>query len=287
MKIMIRKMTFLFLFFAATNLLDSEIATAQTAPTPKAPPEKVFPHGIDFVWNKVIEVVTEKGLSEHPHGKMAANKDAGTITTPSFRYFKIFSAKPVVENHYRDTYTITVSMEQITKEKLAKAKADEAAFLAEEAKTKREEAKDKTGDEAKTLLDEAKESEEGAKKASQEAKQLAEEAKVAAAKPKVTKVHIQRKFEIHDDTKRVWTDADPEKHKVGMTEEMLLRAIEAKIASSSPTAEPTKIENIVKPNLNLTPPVIQEEPKPAPPAPPAGQPAAAAPAPAGAAPAAK
>ncbi|HEY5600004.1 MAG TPA: hypothetical protein VIK48_04875, partial [Candidatus Manganitrophaceae bacterium] len=50
-----------------------------------------------------------KGLAVHPHGKMVLDKEAGKITTPTFRYFKIYSAKPVKEIDYRDTYTILVS----------------------------------------------------------------------------------------------------------------------------------------------------------------------------------
>lgn len=80
-----------------------------TAKSPKPVAEKIFSGDFEAVWGKVIEVLTEKGLSEHPHGKMSADKDSGKITTPVFRYFKIFSAKPVKEVDYRDSYTITVS----------------------------------------------------------------------------------------------------------------------------------------------------------------------------------
>jgi hypothetical protein len=289
--------TFLF-FIMAASLTPLQTSHAQEAAKPAEPPkavpkgpaEKTFPLDFDPVWNKVVEVLTEKGLSEHPHGKMNASKETGKITTPSFRYFKIFSAKPVVENHYRDTYTITISQEAAVKEKAAKAKDGEAKFSAEEAKTKAEEAKTKTGDEAKALLEEAKTAAEDAKKAEAEAKKLFEEAKVAATKPKATKLSIDRKFEIHDDVNRRWVDADPNKDKVGMSAEFLLNTIEGKLASATP-GENVKLESIVKPNLNLTPPVIVEgdgkgpavAAAPAPAAPPAAQvpaapPAAAAPA---------
>lgn len=253
--------TFLFLVLAA-GLLVAQTGHAQEAakPGPKGPAEKTFPLDFDPVWDKVLEVLTEKGLSEHPHGKMTVSKDTGKVTTPTFRYFKIFSAKPVVENHYRDNYIITVSQEAAVKEKAAKSKSDEAKFLADQAKEKTEEAKGKTGEEAKALLDEAKTSAEDAKKAEAEAKKLSEEAKVAATKPKATKVSVQRKFEKHDDTKRQWMDADPEQEKVGFTADFLLSAIEAKLASGTPGE---KLDSIAKPNLNLTPPVIVEgEPKP-------------------------
>jgi hypothetical protein len=283
-------------FIMAASLVPVQASRAQEAPkpadaakpaepakaVPKGPAEKTFPLDFDPVWNKTVEALTEKGLSEHPHGKMTANKETGKITTPSFRYFKIFSAKPVIENHYRDTYTITISQEAAVKEKAAKAKEGEAKFSADEAKTKAEEAKTKTGDEAKALLEEAKTAAEDAKKAEAEAKKLFEEAKVAASKPKATKLNIERKFEIHDDVNRRWVDADPNKDKVGMSAEFLLNTIEAKLASATP-GENVKLDSIVKPNLNLTPPVIVEGDGKAPAAAPV--PAAAAPAPAAAAPA--
>lgn len=245
------------------SLMLPQTGRAQNAPKapPMGPAEKSFPLDFDPVWDKVVEVLTEKGLSEHPHGKMTASKDSGKITTPAFRYFKIFSAKPVVENHYRDSYIITVSQEAAVKEREAKAKEGEAKFSADEAKTKAEEAKTKTGDEAKALLEEAKTAAEDAKKAEAEAKKLFEEAKAAAAKPKATKIKIERKFEIHDDTKRAWVDADPNKDKVGMSAEFLLNAVEAKLASAVP-GESVKLDSLVKPNLSLTPPVIVEESKP-------------------------
>jgi hypothetical protein len=251
-------------FVLATGLMVTQTGHAQDAakPVPKGPAEKTFPLDFDPVWDKVLEVLTEKGLSEHPHGKMTVSKDTGKVTTPTFRYFKIFSAKPVVENHYRDNYIVTVSQEAAVKEKAAKSKSDEAKFLADQAKEKTEEAKGKSGEEAKALLDEAKTSAEDAKKAEAEAKKFSEEAKVAATKPKATKVSVQRKFEIHDDTKRLWIDADPEKEKVGFTADLLLNAIEAKLASAAP-GENVKLDSLAKPNLNLTPPVIVEgEPKP-------------------------
>ena len=253
-------------FILAAGLTPAQTARAQDGPkpaetakpVPKGPAEKVYPLDFDPVWDRVLEVMTEKGLSEHPHGKMVVSKETGKVTTPSFRYFKIFSAKPVVENHYRDTYTITVSQEAVVKEKAAKSKADEAKFSADEAKTKTEEAKGKTGDEAKALLEEARTAAEDAKKAEGEAKRLSEEAKAAAGKPKATKVLVQRKFEKHDDVKRMWMDADSDKEKVGMTEEFLLKAIDAKLTAAKP-GESVKLDSILKPNLNLTPPVIQKD----------------------------
>lgn len=208
-------------------------------PAPTGPPERVYSLSYDQVWDKVVEVLTEKGLSEHPHGKMSANKDAGNITTPTFRYFKIFSAKPVVkEMDFRDTYTITVSEAASSKAKEAKKKAEEAKFLLDEAKTKAEEAKGKSGDEAKTLLEEAKQSEKDGKESEGAAKKLEEEAKALSSKPRVVKVLVKRKFEVHDDTKRQWVETDPNAtpEKVGITEDMLLSAIDAKLTAPAPVA---------------------------------------------------
>lgn len=232
-------------------------------PAPKGPTEKTYSEEFDRVWDNVVEVVTEKGLSEHPHGKMSASKDAGKITTPVFRYFKISSAKPVQEKDYRDSYTITVASEAKTKEAAAKAKADEAEAKLAEAKGKTEEANGKSGDEAKTLLEEAKQAESEAKKLGEESAKSAEEAKAAAAKPKAVTVKIQRKFEMYDNVKKAWVETEPTIEKVGFTEEALLNAVDAKMAAAPPAG--AKPAAGAGPNLNLTPPIFTEEgPKPNP-----------------------
>jgi beta-lactam-binding protein with PASTA domain len=97
------------LFFTLVVILMARAVQAQEAPKTKSPAEKIYPGEFEAAWDKAIEVLTEKGLSDHPHGKMSADKDSGKITTPVFRYFKILSAKPVKEIDYRDSYTITVS----------------------------------------------------------------------------------------------------------------------------------------------------------------------------------
>jgi len=231
-----RKKISIFLWFLfLVHSLFVQQTYAQNAPKPaaKGPAEKEYSLPYDQVWDKLVEVLTEKGLSDHPHGKMSADKDSGKITTPSFRYFKIFSAKPVKESHYRDTYTITVTEAASSKAREAKKKAEEAKFLLDEAKTKAEEAKGKSGDEAKTLLEEAKQSEKDGKEAAEAAKKLEEEAKVLAGKPRVVKVKIERKFEIHDDVKRAWVDADPNTEKAGISGEALLSALDAKLTPVS------------------------------------------------------
>lgn len=228
---------FLWFIFLATPLLIQTVHAQDAAkPAPAGPPERTYPLPYDQVWDKVVEVLTEKGLSDHPHGKMSADKDNGKITTPTFRYFKIFSAKPVKESDYRDSYTIMVLEESSAKAKEAKKKADEARFLLDEAKTKTEEAKGKSGDEAKTLLEEAKQSEKDGKESAEAAKKLEQEAKVLAGKPKVVKVKVERKFEIHDDVKRAWVNADPNTEKGGISEEMLLSALDAKLAPAPAAA---------------------------------------------------
>jgi len=216
------------------------------APAPKGPTEKTFPADFDRVWGAVVMVLTEKGLSEHPHGKMSANMDGGKITTPIFRYFRISSARPVQEKDYRDSYSISVSSELKTKESEAKAKMAEANSKLEEAKDK-----EKTPEEVKTLHEEAKKLEaEGAKAAA--------EAKAAAAKPKAVKVQIQRKFEVYDPvTKKAWVEADPSTENVGITEEALMAAIDAKLASAAPTE--VNLETVSRPNLNMTPPIYPED----------------------------
>jgi hypothetical protein len=235
---MIKKINIFLWFLFLVYSPSVQVVHAQDAakPASKGPFEKVYSLPYDQVWDKIVEVLTEKGLSEHPHGKMTANKDAGKITTPTFRYFKIFSAKPVKESHYRDTYTITITEAASFKAKEAKKKAEEAQFLLDEAKTKMEETKGKSGDEAKTLLEEAKQSEKDGKEAAEAAKKLEEEAKALASKPRVVKVLVERKFEIHDDTKRAWVDADPNVEKTGLSGDALLSALDAKLTAPTTAA---------------------------------------------------
>ncbi|MGB3941896.1 MAG: hypothetical protein WBK96_10435 [Candidatus Manganitrophaceae bacterium] len=226
-------LSFLSFLFAVQFFLTPTLYAQEAAKqSPKGPPERVYPMEYDRVWDKVVEALTEKGLADHPHGKMSADKTNGKIITPTFRYFKIASAKPVNEKHYRDTYTVNVIEEASFKAREAKAKADQAQAMREEAKTKTEEAKGKSGEEAKALLDEAQEAEKEAKTLAETAKKTEEEAKALAAKPRVVKVQIQRKFELHDDAKRVWADADPNAEKIGIPEETILSALDAKLTAA-------------------------------------------------------
>ena len=69
-------------------------------------PELQYP----AVFDQVLSVLQDKGLYDHPHGKAAVDKEKGKITTPTYRYFRIVSARfPPKESDYRDTYDIGVS----------------------------------------------------------------------------------------------------------------------------------------------------------------------------------
>jgi hypothetical protein len=185
-----RSMTFASVFLM--TLLAAPALRAQEAPKPAPPqhPLKVYPDDYDKVWGDVVAVLTEKGLADHPHGKMQANKETGKITTPTFRYFRIFSASPVKEIDYRDTYTILVG------------KADAVPAPEKQAAPK-----------------------EGAKEGAAEAPKPAP----PAGKSSGVKVEIQRKFEIYDTEKKAWVDADPHKEEVGITAEALFQALDSKL----------------------------------------------------------
>lgn len=114
-----KKLRDLFLLIVLLCLVTYTKSHAEEAPKPAEPPpapravERSYPEDFETVWNKLEEVLKEKGLFEHLHGKAIVDKENGTIKTPTFRYFKIWSAKsPVVERDYRDTYTITVTKAQ-------------------------------------------------------------------------------------------------------------------------------------------------------------------------------
>jgi hypothetical protein len=110
-----------FPFLALCALLLSSSGWAQTASkeTPKpiqtpplapSPNERVFEGSLGPVFDQMVEVLKEKGLYDHPHGKATIKKEKGEIKTPTYRYFKIFSARfPPKELDFRDSYVITVS----------------------------------------------------------------------------------------------------------------------------------------------------------------------------------
>jgi|GEM_PF-1429615 len=208
--------------------------------TPVRAVEKSYSDSFDRVWNTLIQVLTQDRLAENPLGKMSADKNAGKITTPTFRYFRIYSAWPVDEKDYRDTYTVTVSSAVKTEENEARAKAAETD-------AKRAEAKGKTGEEAKTLNEEASKLEaEGAK--------LAAEAKQKAEQPKEVTVRIERKFEMYDNRKNSWVDADPSAQKVGISAEALFSATEHQLAIGTPPQ--TDAKPLPRADLVLNPPLL-------------------------------
>lgn len=78
--------------------------------TPLAQNERIFRVGYDTVFDSLVGVIKEKGLFDHPHGKARVKKEKGKIKTPTFRYFRIVSARfPPEEHDYRDSYVISVS----------------------------------------------------------------------------------------------------------------------------------------------------------------------------------
>ncbi len=178
--------------------------------------EKMFTEDYDKIWDAILAVMKEKGLDIHPHGKMKAKKKSGRIKTQTYRYFKIFSAKPpVVELQFRDSYKLRIKKVEV-EVPAAKAKAAPAAKPAEG-------------------------------KASKEEKVAVAKKEAPAAKT-VTKVKftIKRKFQVHDDMIRKWVAGDPKEYKVGYSTAYLLKAIEAKLKGSAAS------EKVV--NLNITPP---------------------------------
>jgi hypothetical protein len=82
----------------------------QVAPLAPSPNEKIFKGSLETVLDQMVEVLKEKGLYDHPHGKATINKEKGEIKTPTYRYFRILSARfPPNELDFRDSYVITIS----------------------------------------------------------------------------------------------------------------------------------------------------------------------------------
>lgn len=193
--------------------------------------EKIFTEDYDRVWDAMVAVMKEKGLADHPHGKMKTKKKSGRIKTPIFRYFKIFSAEPpVVELQFRDSYKLRIKKIEV---EVPQPKAKAAPVAKPDTKAADKTAKPADGKPVK---------EEKAAAPDKEAP--------APAPPTVTKVKftIKRKFQVHDDMTRKWVAGDPEQYKVGYSQQYLLKAIEAKLKGSAKSAKQA--------NLNITPPVI-------------------------------
>jgi len=212
------KKTFVFLF---------AISIVLSATQPAAAGKKTFSENYNKVWDATMAVLEEKGLTEHPHGKIKGKKKKGKLSTPTYRYFKISSARPVVETQYRDSYVIKIKKIEVP---VPKPAANEKAPEAEEVPAADVTLKpgDKAGDAAKPP----------------------EAPKVET----ITKVDvsIKRTFEIWNEEKREWGKANPKEHTVGYSEDYLMKAIQAKLSAKGPAG---KVEQA---NLNITPPVFVE-----------------------------
>jgi|GEM_PF-1963359 len=96
------------------DIQKAEAPQGAPAPVPAGPnqTERVFP-GLPYaaVLEQVVGTLQEKGLIDHPHGKAMIDKEKGKITTPTYRYFRITSARlPLTESDYRDSYEVTLSL---------------------------------------------------------------------------------------------------------------------------------------------------------------------------------
>jgi len=231
------KKVFLGLFLALAVLGSSWTARVADA---KGGYEKVFSEDYDRVWDATVAVVTEMGFSKHPHKKMKTKKSKGRIKTPEWRYFKIWSASPVVQKDYKDSYRIKLKKIEIEVPKPAGA-ADPKV--------------DGTPPTAAAAPPAAKPAETAA----------GEKAPEAASPPPpppvetITKVKviIKRKFLVHNDETRKWVKGDPKKEKVGFSVEDIVAAIEAKLKEEKPAVDPTRVAN-----RNIVPPPISNGPPP-------------------------
>ncbi len=212
------KKTFVFLFAISFILSITHPVSAAK--------KKRFDQSYDKVWDAAKAVVDEKGLGKHPHGKAKGKKKKGKIKTPVYRYFKISSARPVVETQYRDSYVIKIKKVEVPVPQPAAAKTP---------KVEENAAADVTLKPGDTAVD----------------------AKKAPVAPKVettTKVDlsIKRTFEIWVEATRTWDKANPKEHNVGYSEAYLMKAIEARLSGKGAGK---KVEQA---NLNINPPIVVE-----------------------------
>jgi hypothetical protein len=94
------------IFLMDTGSVMAQDAPSKPSPAPAAPavPEETFEAKFDLVYEKLLSI-----LKEHDLPISSADKEKGTISTGTKRYFKIFSATfPPVQSDYRDTYKINV-----------------------------------------------------------------------------------------------------------------------------------------------------------------------------------
>ncbi len=201
--------------------------------------ERLFTEEYSRVFDAAIAVLTEKGFATHPHKKMKFKKEKGRIKTPEWRYFKIWSAKPVIEKHYRDSYKIKVK---------------EIEVEVPQAKTEKETAEVPATDAAPAATPDTAPAESTP----------ADGTVVAEAEPapiptvKKVKVGIKRKFLIHNDATRKWDKGDPAKENAGYSIEDLFAAIQEKLDT-----EPNPVADVTKQvNLNINPPPIDRVTRP-------------------------
>ncbi|NOY83352.1 MAG: hypothetical protein GXO96_00760 [Nitrospirae bacterium] len=201
--------------------------------------ERLFTEEYSRVFDATVAVLTENGFGTHPHKKMKVKKEKGRIKTPEWRYFKIWSAKPVVEKQYKDSYKVKVKEIEIeVAQPAAEKKADEApatdAAPAATPETAPTEAVPADG----TVVTEA--------------------APAPIPTIKKVKVAIKRKFLVHNDATRKWDKGDPAKENAGFSIEVLFAAIQEKLDK-----EPNPAVDITKQlNLNITPPPIDRVVRP-------------------------
>ncbi len=237
--------------FTANSSLFAADAPKSTA---KLKIEKLFPSdvGLKTLFDATVAVLTEKGLAVHPlknmKAKLKEKKGKGKIKTPVYRYFKIFSAKPVVENHYRDSYVLVFKVIETEKPLPVEPEAVKEGEAATPA------------DASAGSLDAAATPVDPTANAGTESAPGTAEGEIVAAPPeappapaveiiKNVNLAIARKFEIHNDETRKWDKADPVEHPVGYTVVYLLDAIEKRLSSGE------NAEKVEQANLNINPPI--------------------------------
>ena len=213
--------------------------------------EKLFTEEYSRVFDATVAVLTEKGFADHPHKKMKLKKEKGRIKTPEWRYFKIWSAKPVIEKQYKDSYKVKVKEIEIEVPQPAAEKKEGEAPAADAAAAPTPDATPDTAAPDAT----APAAPEGAPA---EGTVAAEAAPAPIPTIKKVKVSIKRKFLVHNDETNKWDKGDPDKEKAGYSVEDLLKAIQEKLDKEpNPTADPAK-----QVNLNITPPPIDRVARP-------------------------
>lgn len=235
----------LVLIFYVGAIAQEQPKKEEAPPPPPAPvfPERSYELPYDLLWDKIIDVLKEKRLYNHPHGKAMEDKENGKITTPTFRYFSIIqAANPVIELDYTDQYIIMVIKPPEPKKEEPKA---------EPAKEAKEEAKADPAKEAKGEAAPAnpatteKKAEAPTEKPGQPAAEKAPPQPEPPKGPPIMKVQIQRKFLKHNglpNPQGAWAAADPkQENNIGISEEDLFKELDLLIASLPKPAPATAV----------------------------------------------